>query len=564
MEQTYPTTKQNTSRRQWERPLSTEKVHSFERTDFSQSEREFIRQNNIPRSTFRHWKHRKKQLCSANSAASFFETPEGLEVLHRIILAAQFVLTQLGGGGMGQVSTFLELSQLAQFVAPSYGSQQKVIKALEQKIVEFGQQETSRLAPKMPHRRLVLCLDETFHPTICLVAMDPRTGFIFVELYAQARDVETWRKAVEPLLETYNITIIQCVSDQATALQSLSQEVLKVNHGPDLFHIQQDLVKALSRAVSHHVKKKESALKEAKEEVEALVAEKEEYDARTEQQGRGRGRPPEYEKKLEKAREQEQMAQAALEEATTHQQKVKEGRHKVSDVYHPFDLDSGEPKTMEQLESQLNEPYALFDAIGSEVGLSDKKEKQLEKARRLIPNMVKTLGVFWQLVLCYVMELRLTPDEMTAFYRHLLVGYYFEKIAEQQKKAEKRQALREKSRQWLEPWKARDGPFATWSEERRKELEEVARDCAHWFVRASSCVEGRNGRLSWNHQSYRGLKPRKLAALTVVHNFFIQRDDGTSAAERLFGEKPKDLFEHLVEVMPHPRRPAAKRPRKAA
>ena len=35
--------------------------------------------------------------------------------------------------------------------------------------------------------------------------------------------------------------------------------------------------------------------------------------------------------------------------------------------------------------------------------------------------------------------------------------------------------------------------------------------------------------------------------LTVIHNFGIKRQDGTTAAERLFGEKFPDIFEWIVE-----------------
>ena len=53
----------------------------------------------------------------------------------------------------------------------------------------------------------------------------------------------------------------------------------------------------------------------------------------------------------------------------------------------------------------------------------------------------------------------------------------------------------------------------------------------------------------------------KLQALTVVHNYFIERPDGTTAAERFFETRPADLFEWLVERMPAPARPARRRTR---
>jgi len=35
--------------------------------------------------------------------------------------------------------------------------------------------------------------------------------------------------------------------------------------------------------------------------------------------------------------------------------------------------------------------------------------------------------------------------------------------------------------------------------------------------------------------------------VNCYHNFFIKRADGTTAAERFFGQKPRDLFEWLLD-----------------
>ena len=76
----------------------------------------------------------------------------------------------------------------------------------------------------------------------------------------------------------------------------------------------------------------------------------------------------------------------------------------------------------------------------------------------------------------------------------------------------------------------------------------------------SSCVEGRNGHLSLWHHSWHHISQRKLSALTIVHNYFTKRPDGTTPAERFFKKKPQDLFAWLLEHVDLPVRPAAKRP----
>ena len=47
-----------------------------------------------------------------------------------------------------------------------------------------------------------------------------------------------------------------------------------------------------------------------------------------------------------------------------------------------------------------------------------------------------------------------------------------------------------------------------------------------------------------------------------IHNYLVVRPDGTTAAERFFGQKPRDLFDWLLQRLPDLPRPASKRPRK--
>jgi len=89
----------------------------------------------------------------------------------------------------------------------------------------------------------------------------------------------------------------------------------------------------------------------------------------------------------------------------------------------------------------------------------------------------------------------------------------------------------------------------------RANWRKAARDCAQIFQRSSSCVEGRNAQLALRHQGIHRLGNRHLQALTVMHNYYIRRRDGTTAAERLFEAKPNDLFEFLLDGMDYPARP---------
>jgi hypothetical protein len=85
-----------------------------------------------------------------------------------------------------------------------------------------------------------------------------------------------------------------------------------------------------------------------------------------------------------------------------------------------------------------------------------------------------------------------------------------------------------------------------------------AKACAGFFQRSSSCVEGRNAQLSLHHHGMHRLSDRKLKSLTVIHNFYLKRPDGTTAAERFFENNPINMFEWLLEKMDLPPRPRSK------
>ena len=111
----------------------------------------------------------------------------------------------------------------------------------------------------------------------------------------------------------------------------------------------------------------------------------------------------------------------------------------------------------------------------------------------------------------------------------------------------------------LEKLKGENNPIWLLSEEELEVVVQVALECAQLFQRSSSCVEGRNGQLWLRHHSLHRMSNRRLNALTVIHNYWIKRPDGTTPAERFFGSQPKELFEHLYSQMPLPPRPARKR-----
>jgi Family of unknown function (DUF6399) len=121
-----------------------------------------------------------------------------------------------------------------------------------------------------------------------------------------------------------------------------------------------------------------------------------------------------------------------------------------------------------------------------------------------------------------------------------------ELVAEKTSDPQQRQTLQIKSDELLAPLIRPVEPLAGLAQAEVRVIETVELECAQVFQRSSSCVEGRNGQLPRRHHSMHRLTDRELAALTAVHDYFIRRGDGTTAAERSFGAKPKDLLAWIL------------------
>ena len=85
------------------------------------------------------------------------------------------------------------------------------------------------------------------------------------------------------------------------------------------------------------------------------------------------------------------------------------------------------------------------------------------------------------------------------------------------------------------------------TEDERAKAQALGEEISKKFQRSTSSVEGYNGVLGLKHHGWHRLPEGKLRAVGVLHNFYIKRADGTTAAERLLGEKPDDLWAWIAE-----------------
>ena len=127
----------------------------------------------------------------------------------------------------------------------------------------FGEEEKERLVAGMATKQVTVCEDETFHPEVCLVAIEPVSNFILLEQYADDRKAKTWTKALGAATEGLPIEIIQSTSDEGRGLLRHVKKDLGVHHSPDLFHVQQELVRGTSVALASRKRRAEEAVAKA-------------------------------------------------------------------------------------------------------------------------------------------------------------------------------------------------------------------------------------------------------------------------------------------------------------
>jgi hypothetical protein len=526
-------------RKEWLRAEATVMLWQAEQAERSgMSERGVARAMGVARSTLRHWKARKASLDSDPGLVVFFESPTGLAFLHRLVMAAHFVFLQLGPCGVDLLCKFLELAGLTPFVAGSHGTHSAIKVAMEGEIVAFGAGEEARLAEGMREREIVLAEDENFHEGVCLVSMNPASGYIITETLAENREAETWTTVLRAALAGLKVRVVAAASDEAGGLIRHIEQGLGAVQLPDLFHMQRELWKALSRPLAAGLKAPAKALAKA----EAVTADCRRRQAAYAAGKRPVGRPPNFQKHIAAAEAAEAAARAAYEATEARQAATHAAIRAIGDAYHPVDPQTGQLRVAASVEADLRTAFATIDANAEAIGLSEKQRSRIDKARRVLPKMVAAIAFFFAHLQRCLTELSL-GDEAGALVREALIpGLYLATLANRAPTVADRQRLRAVSGTLLE--RARDpaGPLAQLPDALRREVELIAADCVNIFVRATSCVEGRNGRWALLHHCLHRITPTKRAALSVIHNYFIQRSDGSTAAKRFFEADHADLF----------------------
>ncbi len=513
----------------------------------------------MPRTTLQAWQAWSDTLDICPHVAQFFQSGPGLAFLHRLVLALHLVCVEVGACGIRLVCLLIQLTGLDRFVAASYGAQQQVNIQVEQAMVDYRQTETDRLAKEMPRKAITVTQDETFTGGLCLVASDPVSNFIILEQLAQTRDQEAWDDLMAPALEQLNCEIIQSTSDEAPGLLAYVEHALGAHHSPDLFHVQNELSKAVSAPMGVKERAADKALTEARERLERMQTRLQ--HAGDEPEKRGPGRPPKTPMSLEQAQQALEAASHEHEHLAGQREQVKQSIRGIGQAYHFVDLERGVRRNGQLIADDIRAHIETIRTVAQDAHLSSRCLDRIEKAERVVPKMQATINFVSSYVRQQVAGLDLTPPVSYAMHAQLIPSFDLDRVA-QTRSVRGRESLRALAKRLRTPLFEPGGALSQLSPEIQNDLQQQAQSLSEIFQRSSSNVEGRNGYLSLRNHQLRGLDlPRKRDCLTAIHNFFLTRPDGTTAAERFFGQKPRSMFAAIlnsVVLPPAPRSPQRK------
>jgi Family of unknown function (DUF6399) len=554
--QSTDTTAPRTDPFRWDHDRIARVFDHFGDPDQPTSQRQFAQGHDIPRSTLGYWLRQADPEGLPPDLVAFLRSTAGLAFLRRVVLALFLVFLFRGACGLRLLGLFLRLTQLDRFVASSHGALHDLAGAIQADLAAFADEERARLAADMAPKDIALVADEHFHAdSPCLVASEPTSNFLLVEQYADRRDAATWTAAIEQAVEGLPVEVVLLSSDQAKGLIACANSGLEAQHLPELFHGQRDLCGPL---VGPLQRQKEAAEKELRQ-AEGLAQHWRDESAKAQA---GPGRPKEYGWRIELSAAWAQQRAQEVQACEARQEEARDALAGLGDDYHPFDAQSGAAVSAAQMEERLGKHLEALEQVAQQAGLGGKLTEALGKGKRWAQALVAAVAWFWSVARVKVEELDLPEQAERVLNEELLPGLYWRQAARRGRTADERRHKEQLSERLLtEAWRA-DGALGRLSEEERGEVTRVGKEVVGLFARSSSCVEGRNGRLSLFHHGQCRLGAARLKALTAVHNYVAERPDGTTAAERFFGQKPRDVFAWLLERLPDLPRPAAKRPRK--
>jgi hypothetical protein len=391
------------------------------------SERQAAKELKVPRTTLQAWRRWHDTLDMCPHVADFFQRGPGLAFLHRLVIALHLVCVEVGACGMRLVCLFLHLTGLNRFVAASYGAQQQVNLQGEQALVTYDHDETARWASGMPQKDLTVTQDETFTGGLCLITMDPESTCILLEQLAQARDQITWDDLMALALAPLKCRVIHSTSDEAPGLLAYVEHDLEAHPSPDFFHVQHELVKAVSGPMATKERAALKAVTEATAQLERLQSDPQ--SAGDESEKHRPGRPPKAPVRLEHAEQVLAAARRDHERLAEQREQVKASIRGIGHDDHCVDLERGVRRNGHLIAYDIQGHIEQIRTVAQQEARSQSCVERIDKAERVVPKMQATIEFVSRYVGQQVAQLDLTPPASFAMHAKLIPAYYLDRVA---------------------------------------------------------------------------------------------------------------------------------------
>jgi len=506
----------------------------------------------IPSSSFAAAWTRSRALDGDAATRAFFHSPEGILLLHGLVLALLLVLVFQEGLGVEKVRRVLVLARLDRRVACSASHLRGRVVAMTGMMATFDAEQKATLAPHMPHRMVYLGPDEMFRcGRMILTAPDLVTGMLLVHRIDTHRDGLTWSDAIQQGTHGLSMTLGGLCGDRAGGIQRAAEQSLHVAYMPELFHVQKGLRDTLGRRTRARLAAAEKARTKAT--TRAL-------NARLGHGADGTILDPAVlpAQQVEAALALD-VADHAVRDAVEDHTVVGDVTRTLARALHPVDLHTGALCDPAQVEGIVRAQLARLDPLADRLGSGC--VGAVRSARDVIPAWKDAVTQWFVRVIARVNQEGLSVDLAGVLLTVLIPACYLARVsARNHLAAVERAYLRDRSqtmlRQVAEHPEWRDLP-----RDLRVHLEQVAQECVVWFVRSSSPTEGHNAWTSRRLHRHHDVRDAWLGALRVVHNFLLRRPDGTTAAQRLYGQPHGDLVQYLCARMPLPPMPRNRPPK---
>ena len=471
----------------------------------------------------------------------FFESDVGVAFTLRLMITVLVIFVLRGGCSAELAAEFFEAMHLRRFVASSPTALRRLFAQILTHTATWGSAQRERLAKAMAPRDLVLALDENFHwDAILLGVVDVVTGFVFAERMSDTRDAEVWETSVRESLVGYNVCVRAITRDGATALGSCAER-LGVPAGHDIFHIQYAVCGATARPMAQRVVRARAATQDRRDELAALRAERDRAQALP----RGPGRPTGW-------AAHEARAVLAVEMTDQHAATMQAERDAMTasiralgDVHHPVDLTTGAAVSAEQARERLQEAAEKLCEHAARASLGTRAIKALNGVFTRLNDLAAIVAWWHQEVRRQLDALSLPAVQVAWIESALVPALYVQHRIALGRNADERASLRALWARLRGELLCEASPWRTWDAETQRVVQRVVQSCVAMFPRSTSALEGHNGQDALVHHQRHQLSETFRTARLVVRNYVIERADGTTAAERLFGHKPGDLIEYL-------------------